>query len=110
MNQDKIKNPMTGRMIQVGGATHKRVVQQMGGDPTKCAVTGKTWNQLNDKEADEYELPATVTCKNCNKYTKRLHFVHDPAGDYLCSKKKCNQEGNLAYYCYKCKNTVVVDE
>lgn len=27
-----IKNPITGRMIKVGGTTHKKLIQQIGGD------------------------------------------------------------------------------
>jgi len=57
------------------------------------------WIQLTKEETKEYDYPTLSRCNNCRKYNNTF-FVHDPWGDYLCTK--CEKPGDVVIYCVSC--------
>ena len=103
-------NPITGRNISTYGRTYELFRKQCvlyeletRSEKSKCE---SKWILLTSNESSLYDKSQIKHCKYCKKTYSLLHFIHsrddNSAEDYQCDR--CNEFGNLAYFCFKCKN------
>ena len=113
-------NPQTGRSITPHGTIYNKIARacsHYGVHISKVDVPAQRtehcrlkWIMLTSSEAQLYNMDKTIHCKYCLSKGKREyalpHFVHaktdDDIADYQCCR--CNGDGNIVYFCFKCKN------
>jgi hypothetical protein len=105
-------NPLTGRKIITCGRVYEVFRKQCIAYNLETKSSTKTcqakWIAFNCDEAGVYDKSLVKRCKYCKKTSSYaiLHFIHarddSSVEDYECAR--CNESGNLAYFCFACKN------
>ena len=105
-------NPKSKRKISTCGSIYKSFRKQSIAygleESEKMPICQIKWIMLSSEESSVYGKSLIKRCGFCKKSVSYsiLHFIHaqddSSVADYECTR--CNKAGNLAYFCFRCRN------
>jgi UDP-N-acetylmuramyl tripeptide synthase len=97
----KIVNKKNLAKINKQNSVKQNSVKQNSVKQNITDVCKHKWIKCDFNEADDYDSPSTITCRQCKEFKKYLFLKHVDCGDYICYN--CKKDVDILYICFSCR-------